>query len=152
MKVLLDASVLIPAIWVQHPQHSTCVTWLSAAAASRIELFIAAHTLAETYSVLTRLPTAQRIPTADAWQAIEASVLPYATIVELTATDYQTILANLAHQGIGGGIVYDALVTVAAEKCTADLLLTDNLRDFQRIWPNGLSRLGSPQTYQPPTP
>lgn len=152
MKVMFDTSVLLPAIWAWHPAHSCCVPWLVASVQSRVELYLSAHCLAETFSVLTRLPVAQRVAPPDAWRLLETSVLPHTKFVDLTASDYQTTLANLAHQGIGGGIVYDALIAAAAEKSEVDLLLTSNLHDFQRIWPNGLSRLGSPQTYQPPTP
>jgi predicted nucleic acid-binding protein len=116
MKVMFGTSVLLPAIWSRHPAHSRCVPWLVASARSQFELFLSTQVLVEAFSVLTRLPIAQRIAPADAWHLIESSVLPYTVIVELTATDYRTTLAKLAQQGIGGGVVYDALIAATAEK------------------------------------
>jgi predicted nucleic acid-binding protein len=56
VKVLFDTSVLIAALVVSHPQHAACFPRLKAAQSKQIQGFISTHTLAEAYSVLTRLP------------------------------------------------------------------------------------------------
>lgn len=146
MKVLCDTSVIIPALWKWHPQHGICVDWLVSAASGRIELSVAAHSLAETFSVVTRLPARQRVPPDIAWQVIEATLLPHVKLVSVPAQDYQTVLSQLASRGIGGGVIYDALISVAAEIANVDLLLTMNISHFELIWPQGHGRIVSPQT------
>ena len=59
MKVFFDTSVLIAAILLQHEHHR-----LSSAAylkADKKHACCAAHTLAEVYASLTRMPTGQRL-------------------------------------------------------------------------------------------
>ncbi|MDX1968611.1 MAG: PIN domain-containing protein [Planctomycetaceae bacterium] len=146
MKVLCDTSVLVPALWKWHADHAACVTWLLAAVARKIEFFVAAHSLAETYSVVTRLPTKQRVAPADAWRIIEVSILPHAQLIELPSTTYSAVLRDLASRGIGGGIVYDALIAAAAEIGQVDLLVTGNVSHFETVWPQGVGRIVSPKT------
>jgi PIN domain len=56
VKVLFDTSTLVPAIVVRHPQHAVCWQWLENARTDQIQGVVSTHTLAELYSVLTRLP------------------------------------------------------------------------------------------------
>lgn len=150
MKVLCDTSVLVPALWKWHPDHGNCVGWLIAAMASRVELKMAAHSLAETFSVVTRLPTKQRVAPALAWQVIETTLLPHVELVEVPASRYRSVLGDLASRGIGGGIVYDALIAAAAELAQVDLLLTNNVTHFEIVWPQGRGRIASPKTVTAP--
>lgn len=150
MKVLCDTSVLIPALWKWHHDHQVCVPWLKAAKASRVELVVAAHSLAETYSVSTRLPTKPRIAPEDAWQVIQAGLLSYAQLIEVPSAVYQSVLSDLAIRKIGGGIVYDALIAAAAELAQVDLLLTSNVPHFEIVWPQGCGRIASPKTVTAP--
>jgi predicted nucleic acid-binding protein len=150
MKVLCDTSVLVPALWKWHDDHAACIGWLTAAAGSRIELVLAVHSIAETFSVVTRLPTKQRVSPADAWQAIQGSLLPHARLIEVPATNYQSVLADLAARGLGGGIIYDALIASAAQIAQVDLLVTKNVRHFEIAWPQGHGRIVSPDTATAP--
>ncbi|NJO96992.1 MAG: type II toxin-antitoxin system VapC family toxin [Pleurocapsa sp. CRU_1_2] len=56
MKVLFDTSVLVAAFEVSHSRHSVCLPWLQRAQEKEIDGYLSTHTLAELYSVLTRLP------------------------------------------------------------------------------------------------
>ncbi len=48
--------MLVAAFEVSHPRHTVCLPWLQQAQTEQIQGLIATHTLAEVYSVLTRLP------------------------------------------------------------------------------------------------
>jgi predicted nucleic acid-binding protein len=150
MKVLCVTSVLVPALWTGHPDHPTCVGWLAAAVASRIEMVIAAHSLAETFSVATRLPTRQRVAPIDAWQTIQCSLLPYAQLIDVPVAIYRTVLADLAARGLGGGVIYDALIAAAADIAGVDLLVTRNVKHFEFVWPQGCGRIVSPDIVPAP--
>jgi predicted nucleic acid-binding protein len=150
MKVLCDTSVLIPALWKWHNDHAVCLPWLKAAIDTRIELVVAVHSLAETYSVSTRLPTKPRIAPEDAWQVISTDLLSHARLIGVPADVYHAVLADLASRKIGGGIVYDALIAAAAELAQVDLLLTCNVSHFEIVWPQGRGRIASPKTVTAP--
>lgn len=69
------------------------------------------HALAETYSVLTRLPGDARLAPTDAVELIDDN---FAGCSALPAEDAETIHREFAQRGIAGGAVYDALVAAAA--------------------------------------
>ena len=61
MNVLFDTSVLVAARVAAHPAHRRARPWLRRAKGGEVGFLVAAHTLAERYAVLTRLPTAHRL-------------------------------------------------------------------------------------------
>ena len=91
---------------------------------------LAAHSLAETYSVLTRLPATKRLRAPDALAAIEANWAS-AQVVHLTATETWNAIREAAGLGVSGGRTYDALIAQAAIKAGAETILTWNVRDFE---------------------
>jgi predicted nucleic acid-binding protein len=90
----------------------------------------AAHALAETYAVLTRLPAPHRLAPADAWALVKANFVDTTTAVALTGPAYVTLLTRLANAGTGGGRTYDAVIARCAELSRAQTLLTFNPRHF----------------------
>ena len=150
MKVLFDTSVLVAAHLPSHADYPSSRLWLERAKQNTFQLVVAAHSLLETYSVLTRLPLAPRITPATAHQFIETNVLTTATVIALSANDYGDLLRNLAATGTGGGIVYDSLLVKAAEVAQVDVLLTLNLQHFQRLWMENIAKLNSPNMLPPP--
>ena len=95
---------------------------------------MAAHSLAETYSVLTTLPHQPRI-TADAALRLVRRSLRRFKLVSPGARDYSATVRTLAEARLVGGIIYDALVARAAAKSRAQEILTLNRRDFDRLGP-----------------
>jgi hypothetical protein len=81
---------------------------------------------------------------------IEQNVLPFATVVGLSADDYKKLLLDLATAGIAGGAVYDAVIARSAELAAVDHLVTLNIGHFQRVWPAGGARIISPLAIAPP--
>ena len=136
MKAFFDTSVLIAAMVESHPHHERSVAWLSKARAGTVAWAVAAHSLAETYAVLTTLPVKPRISAALASRLIRENILDSAEIVALSPREYLHTVTRLAENGIVGGAIYDALLAFAAEKAEATRLLTLNLNDFRRAWPS----------------
>lgn len=143
MKVLLDTSVLVAAVVLAHPAHTRAQPWLKRGRTREIELIVAAHSLAETYSVLTTLPVRPRITPALAWRLVHENVAGIATVMGLSPAEYSATLRRLAELSITGGAVYDGLVARVAQKAQVDRLLTLDA-DIARVWPEGRDRISAP--------
>ena len=64
MKILLDTSVLVAAMVETHPAYEAAFPYLLRMKKGEENGFVAAHSLAESFSVLTRLPVRPRISPA----------------------------------------------------------------------------------------
>lgn len=104
--VAADTSVAVPLLVASHPAHATVSAW-----ARDRSLVLSGHALAETYSVLTRLPGEARVLPADAVTLIDAS---FGDSVQLGDEQLRSVHRILAERGVAGGAVYDALVGAAA--------------------------------------
>jgi predicted nucleic acid-binding protein len=144
MKLMLDSSVLIPAMLAQHPRHPVAEPCLARALEADNEYLLAAHSLAEVYSVLTSLPPRFGITPLEAWHLLVENLIEPSTVVELDHTDYIATLENLARMGLRGGITYDALIARAAQSAGVDVFLTLNPDDFLRVWPDGADTIRTP--------
>lgn len=132
MKILFDNSVLVSAIVTSHPQHSACFSKLQAAESKQIQGFISTHSLAETYSVITRLPIQPRINPQEA-QSIIVDISQYLQAVPLLVNEYQAAIAQMVSLNLPGGGIFDALIAQAALKAEVDVLLTLNPNHFSRL-------------------
>jgi len=95
---------------------------------------MSAHSLAELYAVLTRLPLLPRVSPADARELIHRNIYSRSiAIVVLDAHDYKAMIDHLATDYLQGGIVYDAVIAACACSWKADTLLTLNAADFVRL-------------------
>lgn len=135
MKILLDSSVLIAGVLGLHSDHQRARLWLEKAKNGDIEAIVSAHTLAEVYSVLTRMPRPLRVSPGVALQLIERNILSCIEVLALTADEYCDLIRHLAQIGIVGGAVYDAVIACAAAKAQVDHIVTFNARDFRRVYP-----------------
>lgn len=132
MKVLFDTSVLIAGSLVQHPNHAPCFAQLQAAKSKQIQGCLSTHSLAETYSVLTRMPIQPKILPSTA-ESVVLDLMQYLETIALAATDYQTAIAQMVALNIAGGGIFDALIAQAALKAKVDRLLTLNPNHFARL-------------------
>lgn len=132
MKVLFDTSVLVAAFETSHPRHSVCLPWLQRAQAKEIDGYLSTHTLAELYSVLTRLPVRPSISPVLAQRLLDENLHLFKAIV-LTADDYQQAIASMVRLNLPGGGIFDALIAQAALKAKVELLLTLNPSHFTRL-------------------
>jgi len=101
-----------------HLAHRDIVRWWSGR-----EVALSGHALAETFSVLTRLPGDLRLEPADAAQLLRTRFGP--PLVLKTATS-RRVADTFGRIGIAGGAVYDALVALAAVENGADLATRDS--------------------------
>ena len=136
MKILFDTNVLIAALLPDHQHHGSAAPWLAAARTAALDVVVSGHSLAELYSVLTRLPRVPRISPQDALTLIQDNITPYARIATLSGEEYVRLIEQLAQHGVAGGTVYDAIIAAVAEQSSVDRLLTINVRHFERVWPS----------------
>ena len=132
MRVFFDTSVLVAAFVQSHPAHEASLARVNEVREGSDSFLVSGHTLAELYSVLTRLPIRPAIPPEVARRLIEENTQD-ATVSVLSAQDYFRVLAMLTEKELRGGLVYDALLFFAACKGGADVLVTLNEKGFRRV-------------------
>ncbi len=86
------------------------------------ELALSGHAVAETYSILTRLPGDLRVAPADAARLLAERFAQPLLLGPGVAGRLPEVLSQL---GVAGGAVYDALVALAAAEHGADLATRD---------------------------
>jgi predicted nucleic acid-binding protein len=132
VKILFDTSVLVAALLTNHSNHSLAFPSLKSVQRRENQGYISAHSLAELYSVLTRLPEPLRVSPDEA-QALIVDLSGYLEVVSLQAEDYQAAIAQMVALKLPGGGIFDALIAQAALKVKVNHLLTFNAKDFIRL-------------------
>ena len=113
----LDTSVAVPLLVQTHRAHTAVVRWWDGR-----KIALSGHAVAETYSVLTRLPGDLRVAPADAARLLSERFARPLLLGPEVAGRLPDVLSRL---GIAGGAVYDALVALAAAEHGADLATRD---------------------------
>jgi predicted nucleic acid-binding protein len=116
-RLAFDTSAAVPFVLRSHVAHAT-----TRRIAIGREAVLTTHSLAETYSVLTRLPGDARVAADDAVALIEAN---FADVLPVPADEARVLPRLLAARGIAGGAVYDGLVALAARAAGISLLTRD---------------------------
>lgn len=107
----------IPLLVATHRAHAAVSRWWGGR-----EVALAGHALAETYSVLTRLPGDLRVAPVDAARLLgERFAEPLLPSPDVAAR----LPGVLSRMGIAGGAVYDALVALTALEHGAELATRD---------------------------
>ncbi|MGD0124409.1 MAG: PIN domain-containing protein [Terriglobia bacterium] len=130
MRWFFDTSVLIPTFLEDHEHHEASLS--AFLKADRPSSCCAAHSLAEVYATLTRLPGRHRLSGDQALLFLE-NIRERLTLVTLDAEEYSTAVQEAAAAGIVGGAVYDALLAQCAVKAHAETIYTWNVKHFQRV-------------------
>ncbi|WP_087117230.1 PIN domain-containing protein [Corynebacterium urinipleomorphum] len=115
--VALDTSAAVPLLLQNHSSHERLQRW-----ARGKNLALCSHSLAETYSVLTRLPGDSRFTEADAVRVIDGTFERVLSLPEAASRD---VHHRLADAGIKGGAVYDGLIALTALENEASLASMD---------------------------
>jgi predicted nucleic acid-binding protein len=115
--VAVDASVAVPLVVRSHHAHAAVVRWWNGQ-----HVALSGHALAETYSVLTRLPGDARLAPADAARLLNAR---FPAPLLLSSAQDRKLPDTLSRLGIAGGAVYDALVALAAKEHEVALATRD---------------------------
>ena len=132
MKVFFDTTVFVATVLAEHPHHVSSLKVYSQA--NKRHSYCSAHSLAETYATVTRLPGKLRM-SCDQVLLFLREVQTLVTVITLDENDYLATMADAANGGIGGGAIYDALIARCAVKAQADVLYTWNLNHFNRFGP-----------------
>ena len=89
-------------------------------AGSRVAI---AHTLAESYSTLTRSPAPFRLSPTQAWQLLD-DAFPEEPLT-LSGQGYRQVLQLVSDRGIVGGAIYDLVIAMTAVEADALLISRD---------------------------
>jgi predicted nucleic acid-binding protein len=141
MRAFFDTSLLVPVFYGDHAHHQ-----------ASLELFIqfgresgccGAHSLAEVYATLTRMPGRHRISGEQAMLFV-GSIRERLSIIALDGDEYASSLESWAALGIVGGAIYDALLASCAIKAQAEAIYTWNARHYAQCGPEVTRRLRTP--------
>lgn len=113
----VDTSVAVPLLVRTHDAHRAVLDWWAGR-----EVALSGHAVAETYSVLTRLPGDLRLAPVDAARLLRERFAPPLLLGRGVG---RRLADALAGRGIAGGAVYDALVGLAAAENGAELATRD---------------------------
>ncbi|WP_028927907.1 PIN domain-containing protein [Pseudonocardia acaciae] len=115
--ITCDTSVIVAAFARWHEDHL-----LAARALGRVDALVD-HVVVESYSVLTRLPPARRVPPSLVAAFIDRH-FP-AAIPRLGYPASGEVLNSALPAGISGGSVYDLVVALTAARADATLISLD---------------------------
>jgi predicted nucleic acid-binding protein len=130
VKSFFDTSVLVASFLDGHEHYERSFAVL--ADAHRKNACCAAHSLAELYATLTRLPGKLGMSVDQALWALD-SVAERLELISLEAPEYRHAIREAARGGIAGGTIYDALLGQCALKARATKIYTWNVVHFQRL-------------------
>ena len=102
-----------------------------------------AHSLAEVYSTLTRMPGKHRISGEQAILFI-GNIRERLYLVALSGDEYGEALQASSARGIVGGGIYDAMLAHCAVKAQAETIYSWNRRHYARCGPDVTERLRTP--------
>lgn len=98
----------------------------------------------------TRLPMQPRMTPDTAGKLIREGILSCARIEVLGGEDYVSVIGEMIKDRKTGGVVYDAIIAKVAQLSQVDILITLNVSDFRRVWPDGAARIVPPQSVAVP--
>jgi len=141
MKRFFDTSVLIPVFLEDHEHHPDSLE--AFLKADKKSTACAAHSLAEVYSTLTRLPGRHRLSGEQVLLFLE-NIRERLTLVTLDANEYFVALQQAAAGGVVGAALYDALLLHCALKAQAETVYTWNVKHFRQFAPEIARRVRTP--------
>lgn len=141
IEVFLDTSVLIAASDAAHPKHGPSRPLLLSATIETTAC--GAHSLAEAYAVLSRLPGGRQQRPEAAGLIIE-HIVKRVTAVPLTPEEYAGTIRDAALARLAGGTIYDALLIACARKVNAQRFYTWNVKHFRMVAPDLAERMVTP--------
>jgi predicted nucleic acid-binding protein len=144
MKIYFDTNVLVAALKAEHFHHARSFAAVQCAGRGEIEGCTSAQTLAEVYSVLTRMPFVVPVYPDEAGAMIERSILPSFQIIDVTGQSYRAAIAVCAEAGWKGGRVHDAVHIQAAVQAGCDVIYTYDVAHFQSLAPEWGTRIRVP--------
>jgi predicted nucleic acid-binding protein len=136
-----DTSVLVPVFLDEHVHHEASLK--AFLKAEKKQDCCAAHSLAEVYATLTRLPGNHRT-TGDQAMLFLRNMAERLTFIALRAEEYWETIEEAAGSGVAGGLTYDALLARCALKAKVETIFTWNLGQFQQLGHDVAKRVRTP--------
>lgn len=137
-RFMFDTSCMVATVQPWHVHHSRALREFDIRLDRGETLIAAAHTFAEAYAVLTRLPPPDRVPPGLAAEVLKTTFVEMADVVTLDELGYVNLLQRAPERGIFGGRIYDAIIVACAVNAGVDTLLTFNYRHFAPLAPPSL--------------
>jgi predicted nucleic acid-binding protein len=141
VKAFFDTSVLVASFLDGHEHYDRSFAVL--ADANRKNACCAAHSLAEIYATLTRLPGKLTLSVDQVLLSLD-SVAERLELIALDAHEYQHAIREAAGGGIAGGTIYDALLGQCALKARAAKIYTWNVGHFRMLGPEIAAKVQTP--------
>jgi predicted nucleic acid-binding protein len=141
VKAFFDTSVLVPVFVDEHPHHTA--SFAAFLHAEKKHASCGAHSLAEVYSTVTRLPGKHRASASEGMLFL-ANIAARLSFVSLNGDEYWRAIEESAELEVVGGTIYDALLAHCALKAKADIIYTWNLGHFRQLGPEVAKRLRIP--------
>lgn len=141
MRALFDTSVLVPVFLEDHEHHERSLQ--AFLGADRRRDCCAAHSLAEVYSTMTRLPGRHRLSGEQVLLFLE-NIRERLALIAITGEEYHAAIKEAAEAGVVGGTIYDGLIARCALKAKADAIYTWNTRHFEQFGAAVVKRLKTP--------
>jgi predicted nucleic acid-binding protein len=135
-RFLPDSSCIVPTLLARHPHHGPARHELDQRLERGERMVAAAHALAESYSVLTRMPRPNRLSPTEARRLLRTGFLDRAELAALEASAYEALLVQAPVHGIAGGRIYDAVIAACAAQARVDVVVTFNERHFRPLLPS----------------
>jgi len=141
VNAFFDTSVLVPVFYDDHEHHGTSLECLLRF--NRKQACCGAHSFAEVYSSLTRMPGKHRISGAQAMLFLN-DMRERLTIVSLDGHEYFDAIARAGAAGVVGGTIYDAVLARCALKAKADIIYTWNVKHYGQFGWDAAKRVRTP--------
>jgi predicted nucleic acid-binding protein len=146
MLLALDTSVIVAGALAGHVFHRRAVVWQAAIHRGEVQAMVCAHALAEVYSVLSKVPGGL---SPGAARALVSRLARQVRVLAPLPESYLAATERCASRGLKSGVIYDALHLVEAERAGANVLLTFNPSDFERLAAGPTPRIAVPP--EPPS-
>ena len=141
MKAFFDTSVLVPVFYGDHQHHGPSMERFLRFA--KKQACCGAHSLAEVYSSLTRMPGTHRISGEQAMLFL-SDMRERLTIVSLDEHEYFQAISGASGAGVVGGTIYDALLVHCALKAKAEIIYTWNVKHYGQFGSEAARRVRTP--------
>jgi predicted nucleic acid-binding protein len=141
MKAFFDTSVLVPVFYGDHVHHQASLALF--VKCDKSNGCCGAHSLAEVFSTLTRMPGRHRISGAQAMLFV-GDICERLSLVTLDGNEYVSALKASSDLGVVGGGIYDALLARCAIKAQAKIIYSWNARHYAQCGPDVTQRLRTP--------
>jgi predicted nucleic acid-binding protein len=141
VKWFFDTSALYPVFIGDHEHHEASLAAYLRANPSQGAC--AAHSMAEVYATLTRMPGPNRLSADQVLLAID-DIRGRLTVIAPDPEEYRAAIGDAAAEEILGGTVYDALIARCALKSKAAVIYTWNVKHFRRVGPEVARRVRTP--------